>query len=565
MRETWTRVIVVVAALVVAGCATQSEDETGPAAPAETAKEEPSVSEKLDRYAKVRLTADLGGLSDAQKKMIPILIDAADAMDAAFWRQAYGNRDALLASIDDPDVRAFVELNYGPWDRLDNDEPFVEGVGPKPPGANMFPADLTKQDFDAALAAAPEAKAQALRSLYTQVIRGEDGALVAVPYSEHFADEVARASSKLREAAALAEDPGLKRYLELRAEALVTDVYQPSDMAWMDMKDNVIDVVIGPIETYEEQICGCKAAFEAYVLAKDVAWSERLAKYAGLLPELQRQLPVPDDYKRESPGSDSDLNAYDVLYYAGDCNAGAKTIAINLPNDEEVQLEKGSRRLQLQNAMRAKFDEIVVPIARELMVDDQVEHVTFDAFFANVMFHEVAHGLGIKNLVEGEGTVADALAERHSALEEGKADVLGLYLVSKLAEMGELGDDVEMMDYYVTFMASVFRSIRFGAARAHGKANLIRFNFFEEMGAFTRGDDGKYRVHEEKMTEAMNTLAEKILVLQGDGDYEGAGELEARYAVMGEVLEGDLARLEDANVPVDIRLVQGMDVLRDQL
>ena len=289
-----------------------------------------------------------------------------------------------------------------------------------------------------------------------------------------------------------------------------------SDRVWLEMKDNQIDIVIGPIETYEDQLFGTKAAHEAYVLVKDMQWSERLSKYAKLLPRLQRLLPVDDKYKQEKPGSNSDLNAYDVVYYAGDCNAGSKTIAINLPNDERVQLEKGTRRLQLKNAMRAKFDRIMVPIADELIAADQRAHVTFDAFFANTMFHEVAHGLGIKYTINGKGSVRESLREMASSIEEGKADILGLFMVTQLVESGEVTSGT-LEDYYVTFMAGIFRSVRFGASSAHGKANMVRFNFFREREAFSRQEDGKYRIDMARMAEAMKDLDGKLLTLQGDG------------------------------------------------
>jgi hypothetical protein len=331
-------------------------------------------------------------------------------------------------------------------------------------------------------------------------------------------------------------------------------------MAWMDMKDNRFDMVIGPIETYEDQLFGAKASFTAYVLIKDMDWSKRLAHYAELLPGLQRGLPVADAYKRETPGADAQLNAYDVVYYAGDCNAGSKTIAINLPNDEQVQLAKGTRRLQLKNAMRAKFDRILVPIADELIAEDQRGHITFDAFFANTMFHEVAHGLGIKNTLGGKGTVREALQEQASALEEGKADILGLYMVTALHETGEI-DDAPLEDNYVTFLAGIFRSVRFGATSAHGKANMVRFNFFREMGAFTRDEaTGTYRADIDKMKEAVAALSEKILVLQGDGDYEAAKGFVDSMSVI-DSLQPDLERLSDAGIPVDIVFDQGTDVL----
>lgn len=512
----------------------------------------------LDKYTTVRLTTDLSVLTEKERQMIPLLIDAAKEMDAIFWIQAYGNRDSLLATIQDPALRRYVEINYGPWDRLEGNEPFIEGVGPKPAGANFYPADMTKEAFEAAAVANPE-----LKSLYTMVRRDEAGNLVAIPYHVFFAGHVQRAAEKVRAAAALADDPGLRRYLELRADALLDDEYRESDFAWMDMKDNTIDVVIGPIETYEDQLFGYKAANETFVLVKDQEWSRRLARYATLLPMLQRGLPVPERYRQETPGADSDLGAYDAIYYAGDANAGSKTIAINLPNDEEVQLQKGTRRLQLKNAMRAKFDEILVPIADVLIAGDQRAHVTFDAFFGNTMFHEVAHGLGIKETLTGRGTVREALRDHASAVEEGKADILGLYMVTALQEAGEL--DVDLMDNYATFLAGIFRSVRFGSASAHGRANMIRFNFFKEHGAFERDEaTGTYRVHFDKMQEAMNALSERILMLQGEGDYEAVAAFVEQYGQMDPQLQADLDRLAAQGIPVDVVFEQGLSVLEGE-
>ncbi len=411
---------------------------------------------------------------------------------------------------------------------------------------------MTKEEFERANL--PDKTSQ-----YTFIRRNEAGELISVPYHEQFAGEVSAVSDLLKKAAERAEDPNFAHYLKLRAEALLTDDYQASDMAWMDTKDNAIDVVIGPIETYEDQLYGYKAAHEGYVLIKDQAWSDRLAKYAAFLPELQQNLPVPLAYKQETPGSDADLNAYDVVYYAGDCNAGSKTIAINLPNDEEVQLQKGTRRLQLKNAMQAKYDKILVPLANVLIDPEQQAYISFDAFFANTMFHEVAHGLGIKNTINDRGTVREALKDNASALEEGKADVLGLYMVTQLHDKGELEGDVK--EYYTTFLASIFRSIRFGASSAHGKANMIRFSYFQEKGAFERTADGTYRVNYDQMRQAMNELSQEILTLQGDGDYEGVAQLVSTRGVISDQLQQDLDRLDKKNIPVDVVFEQGPEVL----
>lgn len=509
---------------------------------------------RLSIYHGVDLTSDLSHLSDNQHKMLSLLIDASKIMDDLFWKQAFfEDKDAFLSSIDDEDVRHFAAINYGPWDRLNGDTPFISGYDDKAPGAEFYPHDIDKAEF-------ATASFEDKQGLYSMAKRDEAGNLYSVPYSEAFKSELMKASDLLKKASELAENESFKQYLQLRAEALLSNDYLASDMAWMDMKTNPIELVIGPIESYEDQLFGYRAAFEAYVLIKDLAWSEKLAKYAAFLPELQQGLPVAEAYKAEMPGSDADLNAYDVIYYAGHSNAGSKTIAINLPNDERVQLEKGTRRLQLKNAMRAKFDTILVPIADTLIVPEQRKHITFDAFFANTMFHEVAHGLGIKNTLDGSGTVRGALKEHASALEEGKADILGLYMVQSLLEKGEITEGA-LEDYYVTFMAGIFRSVRFGASSAHGKANMIRFNFFAQQGAFEKTEDGLYRVNMEKMGAAVEALSELILTLQGDGDYDGVAELVETMGVIKPDLASDLARLEAASIPVDIHFNQGKKVL----
>jgi hypothetical protein len=554
IRSSFALLALALAGLVLVGCPASDSPSDGGADGGEATSEASPMQAKLDQYTSFRLDADLSGLSESQKQMIPILIEASEAMDEAFWIQAHGDEEGLLASIEDEATRRFAEINYGPWDRLDDNAPFVEGVGPKPPGANFYPRDASREDLEAAAESDP-----AILDPYTMVGATEDGGFEAVPYSQAFAEQYALAAAKLREASALAEDPGLKKYLELRADALESDDYQPSDLAWMDMKSNTLDIVIGPIENYEDKLFGRKTASEAYVLIKDREWSDRLSKYATMLPELQKGLPVDDAYKSETPGSDSDLGAYDVVYYAGDCNAGSKTIAINLPNDEEVQLQKGTRRLQLKNAMRAKFEKIMVDIAGVLIAEDQRAQVTFDAFFGNTMFHEVAHGLGIKQTLDGSSTVREALEEHASALEEGKADILGLYMVTELHAKGEIDNALE--ENYVTFLAGIFRSVRFGAASAHGVANMIRFNFFREQGAFERDAEGIYRVDHAKMREAMTALSNRILTLQGDGDKAAVAAFVEQYGKVGPELQSDLDRLAAAGIPVDVVFEQGAGVL----
>ena len=506
-------------------------------------------------YAVVPLTADLSAFDADGKRMIARLVEASQVMDDLFWQQSWsGDREALLARAPDDATRELVRINFGPWDRLNADTPLLEGIDPRPPGGMFYPADITRAQFEAADLADKA-------SWYTLLRRDDAGELVTVPYHVAYAEDLERAAALLREAADLSEHEGFADYLRMRADALLTDEFQPSDMAWMDLRGNPVDVVIGPIESYEDQLFGSKTAYEGLVLIKDMEWSERLARFAQFLPELQRGLPVPDQYKAQMPGSNADLNAYTVVYYGGNANVGAKTIAINLPNDEAVQLAKGTRRLQLENVMQAKFDKILVPIARQLIADDQLGNVTFDAFFSNTMFHEVAHGLGIKNTLDGEGTVDEALKEYSSSFEEGTADILGLYMVDALSRQGEL-EQKQLMDSYVTFLAGILRSVRFGASDAHGKANMLRFNYFADAGAFTRDpESGKYRVDFDRMREAMNTLSAKLLTVQGDGDYAEARRMTDTLGIIKPELEKDLAKLDAAGIPVDIRFEQGLEVL----
>jgi len=512
------------------------------------------MEKRIAAYAHFPLTSDLSTLSKDQKLMLTKLIEAARYMDTLFIWQAYGDPKELFSMDVSPEMMEYIRINYGPWDRLRGNEPFVPGVGPKPAGANFYPRDMSKEEFEAA-------DIPNKRSQYTLIRRDEDGNLISVWYHARWKELLAKSAKLLEEAAMLAESQSFRTYLLLRAEALLKDDFIPSDRAWLLMDDNLLDIVIGPIETYEDELFGYKAAYEAYVLIKDKEWSKRLQKFAGYLPYLQKTLPVADEYKQEEPGTSAQLNAYDAVFYAGNSNAGSKTIAINLPNDEGLQQEIGSRRLQLKNAMKAKFDKILLPIADVIIDPSQRGNINFDAFFGNTMFHEVAHGLGIKNVLDGSGTVRNALRDLASAIEEGKADILGIYMITKLKEeKGELAD-VPLESYYTTFLASIFRSIRFGSASAHGKANLIRFNFFKEMGAFIKGPAGYYKVNLEKFKEAIDALSARILTLQGDGNYEAVKSFVEKYGHMGDELRNDLKRINEAGIPVDIVFEQGEKVL----
>ena len=512
------------------------------------------LQQKVDEYAEFKLTTDLSNLTEKERALIPVFIQIAEVMDELYWEQTFGleNR-AALDTLTDPAMKAFAMLQYGAWDRLDGEKPFIPGVGEKPKGANFYPVDMTKEEFDAL--ADPEKTSQ-----YSILRRDAKGALQVIPYREAYKTQLAKVDSLMGVAIDLAEDAGLKNYLVERRKAFRTDDYFASDMAWMDMKQSKLDFVVGPIENYEDALYGYKTAYEAFILVKDEKWSNDLAKFVKMLPDLQKELPCDPKYKQEVPGTESDLNVYDVIYYAGDCNSASKTIAINLPNDERVHLQKGARRLQLKNAMQAKFDNICMPIARLCVCDEQLDNVKFNAFFSNVCFHEVAHGLGIKNTVTGKGNLREALKEQYSAWEEAKADICGLFLTETLIERGEI-TNCTVEDAYVTFIAGILRSVRFGATEAHGIANMMCFNYMQDNGAFTRNADGKYVIDVAKTREALRSWAALILQVEGDGDYDFAKKYAAENGVVRPDLQADLDRIAEARIPRDIRYNQGVEAL----
>ena len=514
---------------------------------AESAKKETKTNyaDLTKQYAKVQLTSDISHLSDNEKQMLKYLYEIGGIMDDIFWTQQLGgDKETFLNSIEDKDARLFAEINYGPWNHFDGLASFLPEYGEMPQGAGFYPADMTKEEFEAW--DNPDKTSQ-----YTLITRDENGQLQAVWFHEAYAEQIQKAADLLLKSAELAGDEEFANYLRLRAKALLTDDYFESDMAWMDVRNNNVDFVVGPIENYVDALYGYKAAHEAFILIKDQEWSKQLAHYAELLPELQTQLPVAEEYKAEKPGADADLAVYDAVFYGGDCNMAGKTIAINLPNDERVQLQKGTRKLQLKNAMKAKFDNILVPISDVLMTPESRENIKFDAFFANVMFHEVAHGMGIKNTLDGKGTVRHALKEQYSAIEEAKADILGLYLVTKLSEMGEYTNST-LEENYTTFMAGIFRSVRFGASSAHGKANMLTFNFLEKEGAFTRNEEGLYAINFEAMKDAVAKLGGEILKAQGDGNYEFVKEWIETEGVIKPTLQADLDKVNGMGIPKDI-------------
>ena len=523
--------IIAATALAVAACGQTKESD---------------LKEKVESYAVVEVTSPLyDALSENDKKIVDLFRQAGEIMDGLFWKQTFGDK-AEIEALPDGYAKTYAMINYGPWDHLDNNAPFVKGYGVKPLGCQYYPQDMTMEEWEAF--DDPDKL-----SLYTVIRRDENGALKTVWYREEYKEELDKVCALLEEAAALTTNEGMRTYLTERVKAFRTDDYLASDLAWMDMKDCNMDIVIGPIENYDDHLFESKAAYECFILLKDEKRSANLAKYVGLLPTLQTMLPCAPEYKTFVPGTSSDLNVYDAIYYAGDCNAGSKTIAINLPNDERVHAAKGARRLQLYNSMMAKFNKIVMPIGEVLMTPEQLKYLSPDAFFWNVTFHEVAHGLGVKQTINGKGTVDAAMGSEKTTWEEAKADILGLFMVNKLIEMGEI-TDITKEESVATFIAGIVRSVRFGFASSHGKANMMCYNYMEEHGAFSRNEEGKYVVDFEKAPTVIDSWANLILETQATGNFEFAQKYAAEHASISKGLEADVAKVNEAGIPRDIVL-----------
>lgn len=518
-----------------------------------TQQQESPMKAKVEEYAHVELKSDLvNGLNEKEKELVKIFFQVGEITDNLFWKQTFGDK-SVLDTITDSYAKEFAMIQYGAWDRLDNNKPFLPGYGEKLDVCNYYPHDITSEEFDAL-------EDENKNSWYTVIRRNDDGSLKSVWYHDEYADEIGRICALLEKAVTLAEDPGLKNYLEKRIEAFKTDDYLESDLAWMDMKDSKVDFVTGPIESYDDMFRETKASYESFILLKDEARSKDLAKFVSMLPALQKELPCEPEYKTFVPGTSSDLNVYDAVFYAGDCNAGSKTIAINLPNDERVHAMKGTRRLQLRNSMKAKFDKILMPIGELVVTPEQQKYLNFDAFFWNVTFHEVAHGLGVKQTINTNESVDAVMGTEKTSWEEAKADILGLFMVTKLVEMEEI-TNITAEDAITTYIAGILRSVRFGAASSHGKANMMCFNYMEKAGAFTRNAQGQYVIDFQKAKDAMNGWASLILKTQGDGNVEFATKYREENGGITPALQADLDRINSAGIPRDITFIQGEKIL----
>ncbi len=499
----------------------------------------------LENYALVTIPApDLSGISDNGKEVLNLYRFAADEADAIYWEQVFGPKTDLDL-LPDPAAREFAYVNYGPWNRIDN-QPFVEGYGPRPSGARFYPEDMTDEEFEAF--DDPDKN-----SPYTLIRRKEDGSLETVWYHDAYSEQVDKMAGILRAAADITIKSSVRNYLLKKVQGLLTDNYYASDRAWLEMTDSKMDLVIGPNETIDDQRYGIKASYGAYVLLKNVERTSRLNAIAYRLPELQASLPGDPAYLDFIPGWESNIFSCDVLYYGGYSNAGYKNIAINFPYDARVQEEFGTRTILFDNIIHEKFHRTVFPAGMLLLEPQDCAHLDANAFYWEIVYREVAKGLGVKQTVTGKGSVAEALGNEALTLEKAKSNVLGAYLCMQEVEAHRVDALITRQDVLATFVVNIIRSSRFGFGDATGRANLIIYNCLLENGAIARKASGKYDIDYARTNELISELGARILALQAEGDLQAATEFVNKYAVVPSTIKADIVALELEKIPVDIR------------
>ena len=498
-----------------------------------------------ENYAEVTIPApDLSGITDNGKEVLNLYRFAADEVDKIYWQQNFGDKEALLSSLEDPAAKLYAEINYGPWDRIDG-QPFVEGYGPKPAGACFYPADMTAEEF--AAYGNPDKN-----SPYTLIVRDGDS-LKTVWYHDAYAESIGKIADYLQAAADITIKPSVRDYLLKKIEGLKTDSYYDSDKAWLEMTDSKMDLVIGPNETVDDALYGNKASYGAYVLLKNLRRTEELNALSARLPEFQRMLPGDPAFHDFVPGSESNIFSCNVIYYGGYTNAGFKVIAINFPYDAKVQEELGTRTILFDNIIREKFNRTVFPVGMQLFEGNDQAHLDASAFYWTIVFREIAKGLGVKETVNGKGTVAEALGNEALAIEKAKSNVIGAYLCAKEVDAHRVSALIQKEDVLATFVANTIRSCRFGAADPTGIANLAVYNYLVESGAIARKASGRYGIDYGKTWEALQTLGAEILRVQAQGDVNAARAYVAQYGKESASLQADIVALELEKIPVDIR------------
>ena len=508
------------------------------------------------RYAPVNLTADISTLPPNERQALAKLVEAAKVFDALFLRQVWeGNETMLLDLVRDTSEVGRARLHYflinkGPWSRLDHNEPFVDGAPPKPPQGNFYPAGATKDEVEAWLKTLPPAERTRATGFFTTIRRGPDGRFIAVPYSLEYQGELAHVASLVREAASLTRQPTLKAFLEKRAEAFLSNDYYASDVAWMEL-DASLEPTIGPYEVYEDEWFNYKAAFEAFITVRDEVESNKLTRFGAELQDIENNLPIDPKFRNPRLGALAPIRVVNTVFSSGDANRGVQTAAFNLPNDERVVAEKGSKRVMLKNNQEAKFTMVLQPIAKVALTPTDQPNVAFDAFFTHILMHELMHGLGPHNITVGgrATTVRQEFKETYSAMEEAKADISGLFALQFLVDKGQL-EKRYAQTMYTTYLASMFRSIRFGLNEAHGRGVAMQLNYFLDHGGVTVNADGTFAVNPSKIKENVVNLTRDLMTMQAVGGYNDAKQMLEKLAVVRPPVQVILDRLKD--VPVDI-------------
>jgi len=522
---------------------------------------EPELAGKIARFAPTTLTADTAKLTPKDRQALDKIIAAAKLFDPLFLRQVWSGNEALEKKLQADKTAVgrqrlhYFYINDGPWSRLDDKEPFIEGVPrEKPLNASYYPDDMSKDEFNSWVQTLSDAEKQKATGFFWLIRRGADRKLTTIPYSEAYKEYLAPAAALLREAAALTTNATLKSFLNKRADAFGSDDYYESDVAWMDL-DSPIDVTIGPYETYEDELFSYKAAFESYVTLRDEVETAKLAKFSGHLQELENNLPVDPKYRNPKLGAASPIRVVNEVFASGEGNSGVQTAAFNLPNDERVVKEKGSKRVMLKNVQDAKFNKTLIPISKVVLDPAEQSALAFESFFTHILCHELMHGLGPHNISVGgqETTVRKQLKELYSAIEEAKADMTGLWALQYMIDRGIIEKSMERT-LYTTYLASMFRSVRFGITEAHGRGVAMQFNYLTDEGAikFNEGK-GTFSIDDAKIKEGVTKLTRDLLTLEAEGSYDKAKAMLDKFAVIRPPMQQALDRLK--NVPVDIEPV----------
>ena len=546
MKKTHLLLVVIIGIIFVSCNNTTNNENTDSSDSSKNAYIDTSsikIKEILDIYAVVELNVGLEYLSENDRKMLEQFILAAQYMDSIFYYQVLDNYKTIYNSIADEKAKRLFEINFGPWDRFDNDKSMLKNIEDKPLGANFYPADMTKEEFD---------KFNDPNKLnpYTFIRRNKQGKLYCVPYHEQLEYYISKISEIIANSTTFCEDNNFKKYLNARVRALQTDDYYESDTIWLNMENNIIDFVFGPIQISEDRLFSIKAEHQAYVLVKDEHWNKRMEKYNSWLPFFQKAIPVPEEYRKEEPGKNSKIYVYDVIFYGGSGNAGGTMIAFLQPLNHEIQVNKGVRNLQLKNAVNAKFHAISKPISKLIFVEDEQKYITSNAFLTNTILYEMANSLGIRNTINNEQSVREALKEYYSITNILKNRILSLFLVEKLHEAKEITNDIK--DNYTTFVLNLIRLIRFGSSSDYAVANIICINFLTEKQAIIFNEDNTISIDYEKMHTASKELTKLIIMMQGDGNYENVAAFVNKNKNISDDLQAILDTINNNNIPKDI-------------